>query len=79
MKKNLKMGYHGVISQLCSVDVQESIYSALVDLLKVINNHPKAFGEISKTLPPTQCHYHGINFKHRDTPPNIRPYRFAYT
>ena len=79
MKTFLKMGYHGVISQLYSVDVQTSIYSALVDLLKVINNHPKAFGEISKTLPPSQGHYHDINFKHGDTPPNIRPYRFAYT
>jgi len=53
MTKLLKNGYHDVIAQLCSLDVQSSISYALVDLQKVINNHSKVFGEMHKGLPPT--------------------------
>jgi len=53
MKKLLKKGHDGVITQLCSLDVQTSIPSSLVDLQKVTNNVSKAFGEIPKCLPTT--------------------------
>jgi hypothetical protein len=52
-KKILKKGRHGVIAQLCSLDVQTSISSPPLDLQIIINNHSKVFGEIPKGLPPT--------------------------
>jgi hypothetical protein len=54
MTKLLKKGHHGVIAQLCSLDVQTSRPSTPVDLQKVIDNHSKVFGEIPKGLPPTE-------------------------
>jgi len=52
MMKILKKGYQGVFSQLCLLDVQTSISSALVGLQKFINNHVKVYGEIPKGLAP---------------------------
>jgi hypothetical protein len=48
MKKLLKNGHHGVISQLFSLDVQTYISSSSSYLKIFINNHSKVFGEISK-------------------------------
>jgi hypothetical protein len=53
MTKLLKKGHHGVIAQLCSLDVQTSLPSTLMDLKKVINNHSEVFGEIPKVFQPT--------------------------
>jgi hypothetical protein len=53
MTKLLKKGHHGIIAQLCSLDVQTSRPSTLMDLQKVIDNHSKVFGEMPKGLPPT--------------------------
>jgi len=51
--KLLKNGHHGVIAQLCSLDVQTSISSSPLDLKTIINNHSKVVGEFPKRLPPT--------------------------
>jgi hypothetical protein len=48
MKKFLNKGHHGVIVQLCSLDGQTSRSSILMDLQKVMKNHSKVFGEMSK-------------------------------
>jgi hypothetical protein len=53
IKKLLKKGHHGVIAQLCSLDVQTSISSAPIDLQIVINKKSKVLGEIPKGIPPT--------------------------
>jgi hypothetical protein len=53
MTKLLKKGHHGVIEQLCSIDVQTYISYAPMDLQMIINNHSKVFGEFPKGLPPT--------------------------
>jgi hypothetical protein len=50
MKTLIRKGHHVVITQLCSLDVQTSISSSLVDLQIVITNHLKVFGEIPKGI-----------------------------
>ena len=71
MEKMLKKGHHGVIAQLCSLDVQASITSIPGDLQIVIDNHSKVFGDMPKGLPPTQDHDHAIHLQPRSEPPNI--------
>ena len=78
MNKLLKNGNHGVIEQLCSLEVQTSISSALVDLQIVINNHSKVFGEMPRGLPPARDHDHVIHLQPRSVPPSIKPYRYPY-
>jgi hypothetical protein len=78
MTKLLKKGHHGVIAQLCSLDVQTSISSAPMDLQMVINNHSKVFGEIPKGLPLARDHDHAIHLQPGSVPPNIRPYMYPY-
>jgi hypothetical protein len=78
MTKLLKKGHHGIIAQLCSLNVQTSIPSAPMDLQKVIKNHSKIFGEIPKDLPPTGNHDHAIHLQPESVPPNIRPSRYPY-
>jgi hypothetical protein len=53
MTQLLKKGHHGVLAQLCSLDVQISRPSIPVNLKKVIDNHSKVFEEIPKSLPLT--------------------------
>jgi hypothetical protein len=53
MTKFIKRGHHGVIAQLCSLDVHTSIPSILIDLQNIIENHSKVFGEMPKGVPPT--------------------------
>jgi hypothetical protein len=72
MKKLFKKGHHGVISQLCSLYLQKSISSTLVDLQIVINNHSKVFGEIIKSLPRDQYHDHDIHLQLGSVP--SKPY-----
>jgi hypothetical protein len=78
MTKLLKKGHHGVIAQLCSLDVQTSISSAPVDLQIVINNHFKVFEEMPKGLPLARDHNHAIHLQPGSLPPNIRPYKYPY-
>jgi hypothetical protein len=78
MKKILKTRHHGVIAQLCSLDVQTSISSTLVDLQILINNHSKVFGEIIKVIPPTRDHDHVIHLQPGSVAPNISPYKYLY-
>jgi hypothetical protein len=78
MKKLLKNGHQGVVSQLCSLYVQTSISSTPLDLQTIINNHSKVFGEMLKSLSPARDHDHAINLKPRSVPPNIRPYMCSY-
>jgi hypothetical protein len=61
MVKLLKKGHQGLISQLCSLDVQTYIASAPSDLQIIINNHSKVFGEIAKGHPPTRDHDQAIH------------------
>ena len=61
MTKLLKKGYHGVISQLCSLDVQTSRTSISIDLQRVIDKHSKVFEDIPKGLPPPRDHDHAIH------------------
>jgi hypothetical protein len=78
MEKLIKKGHQGVISQLCSIDVQASIAPTPSDLQIIFNNHYKVFGEIPKGLPPTRDHDHAIHFHPGSIPPNVRPYRYPY-
>jgi hypothetical protein len=78
MKKLLKKGHHGVISQLCSLYVQTSISPTLMDLQIVINYHSKVFGEMPKGIPLARDHDHAIHLQLGSVPPNIRPYRYPY-
>jgi hypothetical protein len=78
MTKLFKKGHHGVIAQLCSLDVQTSISSTPLDLQIVINNHSKVFGEMLEGLPPAQGHDHAIHLQLGSVPPNIRPYMYPY-
>jgi hypothetical protein len=76
MTKLLKKGNHGVIAQLCSLDVQTSKPSIPLDLQGIIDKHSKVFEDIPKGLPPTQNHV--IHLILGSVPPNIRPYRYPY-
>ena len=78
MKKMLKKGHHGVIAQLCSIEVHTSKSSFYPDLQTVIDKHSKVFEDIPKHLPPPKDHDHAIYLITRSVPPNIRPYRYVY-
>jgi hypothetical protein len=78
MTKLLKKGHQGIISQLCSLDVQTSKPSIPQDLQRIIDKHSKVFEDIPKALPPTQNHDHEIHLIPGSVPPNIRPYRYPY-
>jgi hypothetical protein len=78
MKKLLKKGNHGVISQLCSLDVQTSKPSIPLDLQGIIDKHSKVFEDIPRGLPPTRNHDHAIHLILGSVHPNIRPYRYPY-
>jgi hypothetical protein len=78
MEKLLKKEHHGIIAQLCSLDVQTSIAPTPSDLVIITNNHSKVFGEIPKGIPPTRDHDHAIHLQLGSVPPKIRPYRYPY-
>jgi hypothetical protein len=76
MTNLLKKGHQGVIAQVCSLDVQTSIFSSPPNLKIVINDHSKVFGEMPKGLPPTRDHDHAIHLWPGSVPPNIRLYGY---
>ena len=78
MTKLLKKGHHGVIAQLCSLDVQTSKSSISPNIQKVIDKHSKVFEDIPKGLPPPQDHDHAIHLILGSVAPNIRPYKYPY-
>ena len=78
MTKLLKKGNWGVVSQLCLLDVQTSIFYAPLDLQIVINNHSKVFSEMPKGLPPARDHDHSIHLQPGSLPTRIMPYRYPY-
>jgi hypothetical protein len=78
MKKLLRKGHQGVISQLCSIDVQTSISFAPSYLQIVINNHSKVFSEIPKGLTPARDRDHVIHLQPKSVPLDIRPYMYPY-
>jgi hypothetical protein len=78
MTKLLKKGHHGVIVQLCSLDVQTSKLSIPLDLQGIIDKHSKVFEDILRGLPPTQNHDHAIHLILGSVPPNTGPYRYPY-
>jgi hypothetical protein len=53
MTKLLKRGHHGVIVQLCSLDVQTSKPYIPLYLQGIIDKHSKVFEDIPRGLPPT--------------------------
>ena len=53
MKKLLKKGHQGVISQLCSLDIQTYKPSISQYFQGIIDKHSKLFEDIPKGLPPT--------------------------
>jgi hypothetical protein len=69
MKKLLKNGHQGVISQLCSLDVQTSKPSIPLDLQWIIDKNSKVFDYIPKGLPPTRNHDHVIHLIPGSVPP----------
>jgi hypothetical protein len=77
MKKLLKKGHQGVISQLCSINVQTSKPSIPLDIQGIIDNHSKVFEDIPKGIPPTRNHDHAIHLVPRSLPPNIRTYHLV--
>ena len=78
MKKLLKKGHQGVISQLCSLDVQTSKPSISLDLQRVIDKHFNVFENIPKCLTPPRDHDHSIDLIPISVLPNIRSYRYPY-
>jgi hypothetical protein len=78
MTKLLKKEHQGVISQLCSLDVQTSKPSITLYLQGIIDKNSKVFEAIPKGLPPTQNHDHAIHLIPGSFPPNIRSYRYPY-
>jgi hypothetical protein len=79
MTKLFKKGHHGVISQLCTLDIQTSISSAPLDVQIVIKNHSKVFGETPKGLPPARDYDHAIHLQPGSVPHNTRPYMYPYS
>jgi hypothetical protein len=79
MTKLLKKGHQGIISQLCSLDVQTSKPYIPQDLQRIIDKNSKVFEDIPKGLPPTRNHDHEIHLVPGSVPPNIRPYIYPYT
>eukprot|EP00253_Pinus_taeda_P015423 PITA_15423 len=75
--KLLKKEKQGIVSQLCSLEVQTSKSSISPDLQKFLENHSKVF-ETPKVLPPIHDHDHVIHLIPRIFPPNIKPYRYPY-
>jgi hypothetical protein len=78
MTKILKKGHQGVISQLCSLDVQTSKPSIPLDLQGIIDKNSKVFEDIPKGLPPTRNHDHDIHLIPGSVPPKIKPYSYPY-
>ena len=78
MKKFLKKGHHGVIAQLCSIEMHTPQSAISPYLQKVIDKHSKVFEDIPKGLPPIRDHDHAIHLIPGSVPPNIRPYRYPY-
>eukprot|EP00253_Pinus_taeda_P025754 PITA_25754 len=77
MKKLLNKEQHGVIAQLCSLEVPTSKSSISLDLQKSLENHLKVFAT-PKGLPPIHDNYHDIHLIPGSVPPNIRSYRCPY-
>ena len=77
MKNFLKREQRGIISQLCSLEVQTSKSSISPNLQKALDNHSKVF-ETPKGLPCIRDHDHAIHLIPGCVPPNIRPYRYPY-
>ena len=77
MTKLLNKKQGGVISQLCSLDVQTSKLVVSLDLQKVHDKYSKVF-DTPKGLQPTQDHDHAINLIPGSVPPNVRPYKYPY-
>ena len=73
MTKLLKKGHQGVITQLCSLDVQTSKSSISPDLQRVIDKHSKVFENIPKGLLPPQDHDHAIHLILGIHPHNLKP------
>jgi hypothetical protein len=78
MKKLLENGHHGVIVQLCSLDVQTSKPSIPLHLQGIIDKNSKIFEDIPKGIPPTRNHDHEIRLILGSVPPNIKTYRYPY-
>ena len=78
MTKLFKRGHQGVITQLCSLDLQKPKSSISSNLQRVIDKHSKLFKDIPKGIRPPRDHGHSINLIPRSVPPNIRPYRYPY-
>jgi hypothetical protein len=75
MGQLIKKGHHGVIPQLCSLDVKTYIAPSPSDIQVIINNDSKVFVEIPKGIPPSLDHDHAIHLQLESVPPNIIPYR----
>jgi len=73
----LKKGKKGIITQLCSLDVQKVKSSITSYLQRVLDNHFEVF-ESPKGIPPIHDHGHDIHLIPGSVPPNIRPYRYPY-
>jgi hypothetical protein len=78
MKKLLKKEYHGVIVQLCSLDIKTYKPSIPLDLQGIIDKNSKVFEYIPRGLPPTRNNDNVIYLIPGSAPPNIQPYRYHY-
>ena len=74
MEKLSKKGHQGIVSQLCSLDVQTSKFPISPNLQRVNNKHSKVFEDIPKGIPPIRCFDHAIHLIPGSVPPNIIPY-----
>jgi hypothetical protein len=72
MKKLLKKRHHGVIVQLCSLDVQTSKPSIPLDIQGIIDNVSKVFEDIHRGIISTHDHDHAIHLIFSSVPPNIK-------
>ena len=54
MNRLLKKGHQGVITKLCSLDVETSEPPISLNLQRFIDKHRKVFDDIPKGIPPNQ-------------------------
>ena len=79
MTQLLKKGHQGVISQLCSLDVQTYKPYISLDTQGIIDKNSKVFEDILRGLPPNQNHDDDIHLILGSVPYNIRAYIYPYS
>jgi hypothetical protein len=78
MEKLLKKGHSGVIAQLHAIQATETP-SMPQDLQALLSKHQMVFSTLQGLPPSCDVHDHSIPLVPERLPPNIRPYRHAFS